>query len=247
MNGDFKTDITRDTFRPFRHFSRVLMQQGRVQLDADWNEQVDILLHYLRTFISDVIGQFGGPGDSFQVGKPSGSQPGPYQLSIHNGHYYVYGILCENDDQDNDYTFSIPSSLIPSPATGTGGKSVSAQYFIYLDVWEREETYLEDALIREVALGGPDTTTRSRVVWQVRAVDPSKTGPNPPVPTDEKYKVNGVFQLSLFTAAWETQLQTWKDVDHGHLMAQTVEPPETGQEPCAIPATSQYRGVENQL
>ncbi len=104
MNGDFKTDITRDTFQPFRHFSRVLMQQGRVQIDADWNEQVDILLHYLRTFIGDVIGPFGGPDDSFLVGKPGGSQPGPYQLSIHSGHYYVDGILCENEASNYIYT-----------------------------------------------------------------------------------------------------------------------------------------------
>ncbi len=111
-------------------------------------------------------------------------------------------------------------------------------------------TYLEDALIREVALGGPDTTTRSKVVWQVRAVDPTKTGPDAPDPGNSKYKdANGNFLLQQFTADWETQLQSWKDVagDHGHLKAQTVEPPATGQEPCAIPATSQYRGVENQL
>lgn len=271
MNGDFKTDITRDTFRPFRHFSRVLMQQGRVQLDADWNEQVDILLHYLRTFIGDVIGPYGGPGDSFLVGKPPVAakttkskraaaksakaadtlQPGQYQLLIQQGHYYVDGILCENDDQDNDYTFSIPSALIPSPATGTGNKPVIANYFIYLDVWEREVTYLEDAHIREVALGGPDTTTRSKVVWQISAVDPANTGPDAPDPTDtNKYpSTGGVFPLQQFTGDWEKQLQTWKDVngDHGHLKAQTVEPPETGQEPCSIPATSQYRGVENQL
>ena len=37
------------------------MQQGRVQLDADWNEQADILLHYLRTLAADLIGPFGGP------------------------------------------------------------------------------------------------------------------------------------------------------------------------------------------
>ena len=31
MKGDF----TRNTFDPRKHFARVLMQQGRVQLDAD--------------------------------------------------------------------------------------------------------------------------------------------------------------------------------------------------------------------
>ena len=41
MKGDF----TRNTFDPDKHFLRVLMQQGRVQLDSDWNEQAAILLH----------------------------------------------------------------------------------------------------------------------------------------------------------------------------------------------------------
>ena len=39
MRGDF----TRDTFDPTRHYSGVLLQQGRVQLDADANEQSAIL------------------------------------------------------------------------------------------------------------------------------------------------------------------------------------------------------------
>ncbi len=45
MKGDF----SRLTFDPRKNFSSVLMQQGRVQLDADWNEQGAILLHYVRT------------------------------------------------------------------------------------------------------------------------------------------------------------------------------------------------------
>lgn len=55
-----KADLTRNTFNPFQHFNRVLMQQGRVQLDADWNEQAAILLHYLRALAADLIGPQGG-------------------------------------------------------------------------------------------------------------------------------------------------------------------------------------------
>ena len=42
MKGEFRGDFSRDTFDPSKHFLRVLMQQGRVSLDADWNEQTDI-------------------------------------------------------------------------------------------------------------------------------------------------------------------------------------------------------------
>jgi len=41
-------------------------------------------------------------------------------------------------------------------------------YLVYVDVWERHITWIEDPSIREVALGGPDTWTRARVVWQIR-------------------------------------------------------------------------------
>ena len=39
MTGDY----TRFSFDPRKRYSGVLMQQGRVQLDSDWNEEIDIL------------------------------------------------------------------------------------------------------------------------------------------------------------------------------------------------------------
>ena len=57
MKGDF----SRFTFDPQKHYSRVLLQQGRVQLDADWNEQVDILTHQNHTEIKDIVGPSGVP------------------------------------------------------------------------------------------------------------------------------------------------------------------------------------------
>ena len=41
-------------------------------------------------------------------------------------------------------------------------------HLVYLDVWQRHITAVEDPSIRELALGIPDTTTRTRTVWQVR-------------------------------------------------------------------------------
>ena len=51
-----RNDATRNTFDAAKNLSRVLMQQGRVQLDADWNEQASILLHYLRALAGDLLG-----------------------------------------------------------------------------------------------------------------------------------------------------------------------------------------------
>jgi hypothetical protein len=41
-------------------------------------------------------------------------------------------------------------------------------YQVFLDVWPRHLTALEDGSIREIALGGPDTATRVKTTWQVR-------------------------------------------------------------------------------
>ncbi len=57
MTGDY----TRDTFRRWRHYSAVREQQGRVHMDADWNEQIDIGHHLTRTTNVDVIGPTGMP------------------------------------------------------------------------------------------------------------------------------------------------------------------------------------------
>ena len=44
-----KADLTRSTDRPDQHYRAVRMQQGRVQLDAEWNEQQDILNRRIET------------------------------------------------------------------------------------------------------------------------------------------------------------------------------------------------------
>src|SRR5688500_6008927 len=59
MRGDF----SRVTFRPENHFSGVLLQQGRVQLDAEFNEHVAIEAHRDKQTTRDVIGRAGAPLD----------------------------------------------------------------------------------------------------------------------------------------------------------------------------------------
>jgi hypothetical protein len=82
---------------------------------------------------------------------------------ITRGRYYVNGMLCENEEnvdlaQQPDY----PEPVLPADVVERSA------YLAYLDVWERPITALEDAGIREAALGGPDTSTRAKLVWQVK-------------------------------------------------------------------------------
>lgn len=161
-----KSDFSRLSFDPSKHFSRVLQQQGKVTLDADSNEQTSILLHYLQTLAKDLIGPHAAPreGGGFLL-----ADDGKGGILISAGRYYVDGILLENEA--NCSYFQQPDfrpgkdDPIQLERENYSGKTV----WLYLDVWERHISALEDDAIREKALGGVDTCARSKVVWQVKA------------------------------------------------------------------------------
>jgi hypothetical protein len=216
MKGDF----TRNTFKKRKHFSRVLMQQGRVQVDADWNEQLAIDAHIDRTARRDIIGHCGGPQGTAPDGTPlAGFEiiPQGTDLRITAGRYYVDGILVENEAEHlfTDQPDFRDAELPTAPGT----------YLIYLDVWERHLTALDDPEIREVALGGPDTATRTRVMGQV------------------KWQViSAGDECSDFGPGW---VPTGAD-STGRLAAR-AEPDPPGTKPCIVPEEAGYRRLENQL
>jgi hypothetical protein len=223
MKGDF----SRVTFDPRKNFTRVLTQQGRVQLDADGNEQAAILLHYLRSLTADLIGPFGGPAENlgFGIGSAEPSLGGKPDLKIGKGHYYVDGLLCENPEdglysKQRDYL-----EPVDLPA--------QFPFLIYLDVWERHVTWVQDDSIREVALGGLDTATRAQLVWQVRAVQ--KAGDVTVGRT--KDEVMG---------QWPKLVELWQPANRGRLKARAkMESDDTN--PCTVSPEARYRGEENQL
>lgn len=162
MKGDF----TRFTHDPTKHYTGVLKQQGRVDLDVDWNELVAIDAHLRETTNRDVIGHCGIPkyGGGFRIDFVDDTEQ---DLTISPGRIYVDGILCELEEPkepDPRITYlHQPDYPNPSELKSTGRTDL-----VYLDVWKRHITALEDPEIREKALGGPDTTTRIKTVWQVK-------------------------------------------------------------------------------
>lgn len=90
-------DLTRNNFDPAKYFSRVLMQQGRVQLDADWNEQASILLHLVRRLAADLGGPGWSPNGGFMLRPFSVGTAVSNDLLVPTGSFYVDGILCEID------------------------------------------------------------------------------------------------------------------------------------------------------
>lgn len=106
-------------------------------------------------------------GNDAQVGG-AGPPPRhlPVDLHLGAGRYYVDGVLCENPERTSlTAQPDLPGAPMPQPRGFE-----REQHILYLDVWERSITAIEDPGVRETALGGPDTATRSRVVTQVRSV-----------------------------------------------------------------------------
>jgi hypothetical protein len=292
-----KADFTGNSFNEARNFRRVLMQQGRVQLDADWNEQAAILLHYLQTLAADLIGPAGAPsgnaGFALQTLTSSGND-----FALTAGRCYVQGMLCEIaaapvawtlatdspnaknkvhvaswfpdgipfaegqvvrlsggapsdiltsitdiDQAAGTFTVSDDLSTLKKPATLTRAATYLTQpnlsspaklavlqgnnvaQGVYLDVWERALTYVQDDSIREVALNGPDTAARSRVVWQVRILDPDNAS------------------KALGGADIDGLIHTGPQP----LLKAMARKSAAGTDPCTASPDAQYRGPENQL
>lgn len=229
MKGDF----SRNTFDPAEDYTRVLMQQGRVLLDADWNEQAALFLHYMRTFIMDLIGPYGGPGYVAKNGHVTCEKcgfeinsNGSNDLTIGIGSYYVNGIRCQNV---NDKLSYLTQAQFPN-APPLPGKP----FLVYLDVWERHITCLQDENIREVALNGPDTTTRAQIVCQVKVTG---EGPGNTFPTVAKDVHEN----------WEEWVKLWQSLDRATLKAQTGQDAIDYTDPCLALPEAGYRGNENQL
>lgn len=179
MKGDF----SRIRFNPAKHYTAVLDQQGRVSLDADTNEQVAIDDYLGRNQTVDVIGPFGAPEhDAGFAISVSGNE-----ILIGAGRYYVEGLACENPTDKLPY-LGQPYLLNASPTDATllselvqTGGSSSIQ--VYLQVWQRLVTALDDPCLREPAIGQADTTVRLQTVWRVVAslVPPPPPPPPPPI------------------------------------------------------------------
>lgn len=211
MKGDF----SRVTFDARRHYTRVLRQQGRVDLDADHNEESAILEHLQRTRDGHILGRGAAPysrAPGFEVGAGENGD-----LTIAAGTMYVDGLLCEATAavtylQQPD----LPDPERLEPEAGRVD-------LVYLDVWQRHVSALEDEGIREVALGGPDTTTRVQTVWQVRVRTDLPAGASCAATADWPPEASGA-RLTTGTTA--------------------VTLPD---DPCLIKPGSGYRGVENHL
>lgn len=90
----------------------------------------------------------------------------PLDPHIGAGRYYVDGVLCESAASTPfDEQPQLMGETFPMPDGRSRG------HLFYLDVWERTVSAAENPALRETALGGADTTVRSRAVTQVKVLE----------------------------------------------------------------------------
>lgn len=228
------SDISRQRFNPSNDFQNVLMQQGRVQLDAEWNEWNEILDRRWRSETIDIIGRCVVPletPEGFEIQLSGGA------MTIGRGRIYVHGLQAENHgagDLEFDAILAESRGVKPLPyeeqpyfPNPTALPKTGGPHLVYLDVWEREVTAVEEPELREVALGGPDTTTRLQTAWQVRVLP--DVGPG------------------VTCATPDEQIKGWLDIVRptaGRLTTKGVGVA-TSDDPCLIPPSGGYRGLEN--
>ncbi|HOU70471.1 MAG TPA: S-layer protein domain-containing protein [Methanothrix sp.] len=219
MKGDF----SRFTHKPEKHYTSVLKQQGRVDLDADWNEQACIQAYLNEEGSKDILGPSGIPSQQagFGISKASIGENG-IDFSIGQGRIYVDGILCQLEGKEASYLkqpYYVNPEMIKAPGAGR-------RDLIYLDVWKRHVTAVEDDSLREIALGGPDTTTRLKTIWQVKALaDVSKANP-------------------CNIAEWKNLISPTSGWSKLSVKLDASKPEE---KPCAADLEAGYRGRENRL
>lgn len=226
-------DLSRVRFDARKDFFGLVMQQGRVQLDAEWNEWVAQLSRRIQAGTCDTFGGNVVPRttpEGFRIQTVGGA------LQIGPGRIYVDGLLAENHGGP-------PEVWDPTLAAQTGSTAIdytaqpyypappalpaAGAHLVYLDVWQRDITAVEDPGLVEPAVG-VDTTGRLQTVWQVKLL--ADVG-------------------SASCATSDADIAGWLDATAPSSARLTTGTgvPSFEPDPCSVPPAAGYRGLENQL
>jgi hypothetical protein len=237
-------DNSRFTFDPWNDYAGVVMEQGRVQLDSDWNEWLAEMTRRMQAGTLDLLGHAVYPATTpyaFQI--TAATAGGSNTLSIGCGRMYVDGLLAENhglaaNAQWDPALAELSGSPQPPPTSSANPIDFATQqpyspgatipagngpFLAYLDVWTRPITFLEDPRLIDPAIG-IDTTGRLQTVWQVKLM---------PVPAGSSWNCSTLDS----SIPWP--------VSSGQLSIGTVATAPSG--PCCLTTGNGYSGAENQF
>lgn len=184
-------DNSRNNYDHWKLYSGVVMEQGRVQTDSDWNEWLAGLTRRIDAGAFDTFGHAVYPQttpNGFLINASQSSSGNSVRIGL--GRMYVDGILVENlgSSQNAPWdsalaeTSNTPRPQPSTPQTLSNANSIdyteqpfnngqpvpqtAGAYMAYLDVWRRPITFLEDPDLIDPAIG-VDTTGRLQTAWRV--------------------------------------------------------------------------------
>jgi hypothetical protein len=255
-----RTDTLRDGY------SGVVAQQGRVILDRDFNALQGLTAERIARDALDFVGPCGTPDDGFRISLPQASPPGPPLWSppaslgtasrderdflIVPGTMYVGGQRAELFGRQAGHAitysyFDQPDWLNPPDPLDLVVRRLDivnrprlVRELVYLELAEQEVSAVEDPELLDVALGGPDTTQRIKLMRRVKRE--FVTGPD-------------------CATAWSEATALWQQRDGVHLDPATMRllpavrlqvgftQDVAASNPCDPVATGGYLGADNQL
>ncbi|HEX4274620.1 MAG TPA: DUF6519 domain-containing protein [Bryobacteraceae bacterium] len=158
-------DLSRSATDYRKHYKSVRAQQGRVFVDDDHNENERIHGEESREEMVEIIGPVGAPGDGFLISNPRLTS-GKIDFDLAAGSLYVGGNRLKLDaattfQTQPDWLEIFGSSSLKAPTS-------SRNDLVYVETALVPVSSVEDSETFEVALGGPDTSTRLRQLQRVR-------------------------------------------------------------------------------
>ncbi len=212
-----------------REYRSLVAQQGRVTLEADVNEQAVIASEALRLETIDIIGPTGTPDDGYLVSIDANGQ-----LTVGPGIMYVGGWRMR-------FTQPVPilnqPEWIDQPGEAFTTKQAEGDSVIALLVTEQEVQAVEDQALLEVALGGPDTAARTRLMQHILAI---------PTKDDTCAAVLKDWNRTLKPLGLALNPDTFA-LDFNAALEVSFYPPAGPADPCCPPAQGGYLGADNQL
>jgi hypothetical protein len=225
------SDRARISYDPTRDYRLVVAQQGRVTLEADVNEQNTLASEALRWETIDIVGPAGTPDDGYKVSLKNGA------LVVGRGTMYLGGWRLELPKEVA--LASQPDWLDqPPPTTAAGEVFVPpAQAEIALLATEYFISATEDQALREVALGGPDTAARTRLMQHFLEI---------PTTGDTCELAEGDVAKTLKATGLVYHPKTTA-LTFDATLEVSFFPPPPPPDPCCPPAQGGYLGSDNQL
>jgi Family of unknown function (DUF6519) len=218
------SDIARVSFDPTRQYRSVVLQQGRVTLEADGNEARRIASEALRLETIDLVGPAGTPDDGYKVGLDASGNAAVLPGTMYLGGWRL--VLDEPVELDNQ------PDWLDMPKQSFGGPTLVA-----LLATEQSVCAIEDQPLREVALGGPDSAARTRLMQ-----------PFLRLPLDGRTCEIAAKQVDALLAEDGVTLdpKTFQLLSSARLQVGFV-PPAGPPDPCDPPAQGGYLGADNQM